>query len=63
LRVVRDGFEDAQEFGNDLVAPGESFGYSGPGEVAVVPFHLSKDVEDIHRVARFGPTASLPNSS
>ena len=30
LRVVRDGFEDVQEFGNDLVAPGESFGYSGP---------------------------------
>jgi hypothetical protein len=24
---------------------------------------LSEDVEDFHGVARFGPTASLPNSS
>jgi hypothetical protein len=24
---------------------------------------LSEDVDDIHGVARFGPTASLPNSS
>jgi hypothetical protein len=50
LRIVRDGFEDAQEFGHDLIAPGEGFGDSGPGEVAVVPFHLSEDVGNVHGV-------------